>query len=140
MEMTKTQAREQLVDFFEKLGDRNPSIFEEKNFVKANLGDAIMGFVYNGDETLKCQSLIYRFRKPPKDSVMEAIEFESQNAPNGGGEVAFDEENRTLLLQKDYKQKVAEEDFYSDMQQLAEASLVWSNEVLQKVAERAIPQ
>lgn len=140
MEMTKTQAQEQLVAFFKKLGDKNPSIFEEKNFVKAMLGDAIMGFVYNGDETLKCQSLIYRFRKTPKDSVLEAIEIESKNAPDGGGEIAFDDENFTLLLQKDYKKSVSDEEFYSDMQKLAEASLIWSNEVLQKVAERAIPQ
>lgn len=140
MQMTKQEAKTQVEAFFEKIGDKDVSVFNEKNFAKALIGEAIMGFVYNEDETLLCQSLIYRFRKPPQQKVMEAIEFESQNAPKGGGEIAFDEENFTLVLQRDYQQKVSEDDFYNDMQKLAKASLIWSDEVLQRVAERAIPQ
>ena len=136
MEMTKAQAKKQLEVFFEKLGDTNPSIFEGNNFVKATLGDAIMGFVYEDDDTLKCQSLIYRFRKKPKEAVMNAIEIESQNAPNGA-DIAFDEANFTLVLQKNYTEKISDDDFYKTMQGLAESSFVWSNEILDKVAKRA---
>lgn len=140
MQMTKQQAKEQIENFLAKIGDTNSTVFDDKNFAKAMIGEAILGFVYNGDENLKCQSLIYRFRKTPKESVMNAIEEESKNAPKGGGEIAFDDENFTLVLQKDYGEKVSSEDFYDDMQKLAQASLVWSSEVLQRVAERAIPQ
>ncbi len=140
MKMTKAEAKEQLEAFLAKLGDKNASVLEERDFVKANIGDAIMGFVYRNEETLMCQSLIYRFRNRPKENILKAIDAESKDAPNGGGEVAFDPENFTLVLQKDYKAKVSEEDFFNDMEKLAQASLVWSNEVLQRVAERAIPQ
>ena len=137
--MTKNEARQQIEAFLAELGDGQASVFEEKNFTKAQLGDAIMGFVFSEDDILSCQALIYRFRKQPKEQVMDAIEAESESAPNGGGEVAFDEENLTLLLQKDFSEKVPEESFYKDMQNLAEASLIWSNEVLTRVAERAYP-
>ncbi len=138
--MTKQQAKEQIENFLTKIGDTNSTVFDNKNFAKAMIGEAIMGFVYNGNNNLKCQSLIYRFRTSPKESVMNAIEKESKNAPKGGGEIAFDDENFTLVLQKDYEDNVSTEDFYDDMQKLAQASLVWSSEVMQRVAVRAIPQ
>ena len=137
--MTKDEAKQQIEAFLAQLGDKEASVFDEKNFAKAQLGDAFMGFVYGDNEKLSCQALIYRFRKPPKEQVMDAIEAESKNAPNGGGEIAFDEDNFTLLLQKDFGEKVSNEEFYKDMQDLAQASLVWSNEVLTRVAERAYP-
>ncbi len=137
MQMTKDQAKTQIDNFFAKLGENEVSSFEEKNFAKAMIGETIMGFVYNGEQSLKCQSLIYRFRKAPQETIMNAIEEESKNAPNGGGEIALDEKNFTLVLQKEYQENVSDEDFYNDMQKLAKASLVWSNEVLNRVAEKA---
>lgn len=139
MQMTKTEAKEQLETFFEKLGDKNSSILEEKNFVKASFGDAIIGFVLNDEDTLSCQSLVYRFRKPPREAILAAIDEESRDAPNGGGEIAFDESNFTLVLQKEYKAAVPADEFFGDMQELVEASLEWSNSVLSRVAEKAIP-
>lgn len=138
MKMTKDEAKTQVTEFFKQIGDKEPDIFKSKNFAKAMIGEAIMGFVYQDDETLSCQSLIYRFRRKPQDAIMNAIEEESRNAPNGGGEIAFDEENFTLVLQKNYVEKTEQEEFFNDMQNLAQASLVWSNEVLSRVAEKAI--
>ncbi len=138
--MTKEEAATQISEFFSKIGSKTTTVFDEINFAKAMIGEAIMGFVYDEDETLSCQSLIYRFRKTPLESVIKAVDEEAKTAPNGGGEIAFDDENFTLLLQKDYQKKVSNDEFFNDMQELAQASLIWSSVVLQRVAERAIPQ
>ncbi len=137
MNMTKDEAKTQVEAFLEKLGSNESNVFEEKNFAKVMIDQAIMGFVFKENETLSCQSLIYRFRREPKDSVMKAIEEESKTAPTGGGEVAFDDENLTLVLQKEYTEKISDEMFYNDMKSIAEASFVWSLEVLDRVAEKA---
>lgn len=137
MHMNIDDAKNQLEDFFTRLGEQKSSVFEENNSTKALVGDAIMGFVYKADETLTCQSLIYRFRRSPQENIMNAIEEESKMAPKGGGEIAFDDKNFTLVLQKDYREKVSGDDFFNDMQNLAQASLIWSNEVLSRVAEKA---
>jgi chromosome segregation and condensation protein ScpB len=132
------EAKTQVGEFFIRLGEKQSSVFEEKNFAKAMIGDAIMGFVFKAeDETLSCQSLIYRFRKMPQTKIMDAIEEESKTSPKGGGDIAFDDQNLTLVLQKDYQTIVSAEDFYNDMQNLAQTSLIWSNEVLSRVAEKA---
>lgn len=135
--MTRHEAKSQLDAFFEKLGNKDANLFEESNVARATIGEAFMGFVFNENKSLSCQSLIYRFRKMPKKAIMDAIESESTAALNGGGEIAFDEDNLSLILQKEYTDKVSNEQFYRDIQELAETSLIWSNEVLSRVAEKA---
>ena len=135
--MTKEEAKQQIEAFFRRLGEK-ASFFNEKNFVEARIGEAVMGFEYDeAEDVLSAQALIYRFRNEPKDNVLDAIFAEESEANSGGGRLVFNSENFAFYLQRDFTEKIGENVFFEGINRLAQASLRWNSEILTKAAEKA---
>jgi predicted glycoside hydrolase/deacetylase ChbG (UPF0249 family) len=135
--MNQSEASSQVENFFRRLGEK-PSFFDEKNFVQARIGEALIGFEYDeAEELLSSQALIYRFRKEPQDKVLDAVFNEESDDNNGGGRVVFNSENFAFYLQKDFVERLDDTDFYNEINQLAQASLLWSSEILMQAAGKA---
>jgi len=133
--MTREEAQQQLEAFFRKLGIK-ASFFDDKNFVKAAVGEAVIGFEFLETEgVLKARALIYRFRNNPNPVLIEALITEQQNSDTGGGIVRFETEDLSLFLEKTFTEKLPDEEFYKQVNQLAQASLIWSNQILPQIAE-----
>ena len=135
--MTKEQAQRQLEAFFLSIGEK-ASIFGEKNFVKARIGEAVLGFEFDVEnDLLSAKALVYRFRREPKEKVLDRIESAGQRSNTGDGKIVFDPQELTLYLQRDFDDELSDKIFFDDINRLAQASLKWSSEILQDVAERA---
>lgn len=133
--MTREEAKQQLEAFFRKLG-LSTSVLNETNFVKATVGEAVIGFEFSEtDNILIAKALIYRFRNNPNPLLIEALITEQKNSDTGGGFVNFETDDLSLSLEKTFVEKLADEDFYEQVNQLAQASLVWSNQILPQIAE-----
>ena len=134
--MTREEAKQQLEAFFRKIGI-TASFFEDKNFAKATVGEALIGFEFVQTESvLKAQALIYRFRNSPNPKVIEAIFAEQKNSDTGGGTIHFETEDLSLFLEKNFIKKLPDEEFYKQVNQLAQASLLWSNQILLQITEK----
>ncbi|CAN5695559.1 hypothetical protein BH20ACI4_BH20ACI4_11450 [soil metagenome] len=134
--MTRAEAKQQLEAFFRKIGI-TASFFEDKNFAKATIGEALIGFEFAETEgVLNAQALIYRFRNAPNQKVVEAIFAEQQNTETGGGKINFDSEDFSLFLEKSFTGKNADEEFYKQINLLAQTSLIWSSQILPQIAEQ----
>ena len=134
--MTREEAKQQLEAFFRKIGI-TASFFEDKNFAKATVGEALIGFEFaEADGVLNSRALIYRFRNPPNQIVIEAILAEQQNSDTGGGNVNFETEDLSLFIEKSFTEKLSDEEFYKQINQLAQASLIWSSQILPQIAEK----
>lgn len=127
-----------MADFFARFGKAGFA-FEQSNFVKANIGEAVLGFEFREDEQiLACHALIYGFQNVPRPAVLREIEAAEKNgAETGGGEIVFDPENLTLLLVKIYFKNIELLLFAAQMQKLATASLIWSSLILDRVAAKS---
>lgn len=136
--MIKRDAEILLNEFFSGFG-KSVKVFAERDFVKVNIGEAIIGFEFRATEkTLFCHALIYQFRQPPRPEILSAIEHEEQNgADTGGGEIVFDQKNNSLALVRGYDKFVDPDVFTSQIQKLAAASLTWSSTVLDRAATSA---
>ena len=135
--MNKSEAKQQIEAFFRKLG-KQASFFDEKNFVQARIGEAFVGFEYDErEEILLAQALIYRFRSEPQDKVLDAIFAEENETNNGGGRIVYNSETLSFYLQKDLTERIGDEQFYKQINNLAQASLRWSDEILTRAAEKA---
>lgn len=133
--MRRQEAKQQLEAFFKKLGI-TASFFEDKNFAKATIGEALIGFEYAETEgVLNAQALIYRFRNSPNQTLIEALFAEQKNSDTGGGKLRFETADNSLFLEKTFTEKTADEEFYGQVNQLAQASLVWSSQILPQLAE-----
>ena len=134
--MTKEEAKQQLEAFFRKLGIK-ASFFDDKNFAKANIGEAVLGFEFLEEkQILQTKALIFRFRRPPEPKILSAIYAEANEQNSGGGEIYLDEEDLSLYLEKDFDEKLDDDIFYEQVNNLAQASLLWSGSILQQVAEK----
>ena len=134
--MTNAEAKQQVAAFFLKLGQK-ASFFDEKNFIEARIGEAVVGFEYDDtEEILSAQALIYRFRSEPQDKVLDAVFNEETESNNGGGRVVFNSENFAFYLQRDFNEEISNETFYKEIYDLAQASLRWNSEILMKAAEK----
>jgi hypothetical protein len=135
--MKQSEAKQKIETFFRRLGNED-YFFNEKNFVQARIGEAFVGFEYDErEEILLVQALIYRFRSEPQDKVLDAIFAEENETNNGGGRIVFDSETLSFYLQKDFTEKIGDEQFYKQINNLAQASLRWSGEILARAAEKA---
>jgi len=135
--MTKNEAKIQVEAFFRQLGEK-ASFFDEKNYVEARIGETLVGFEYDEDgEILSVQSLIYRFRKEPKDEILDAVFAEENETNNGGGRLVFNSENYAFYLQRDFDEVISDESFYKNIQRLAQSSLLWNSEILTNAAAKA---
>ncbi|WNG42587.1 hypothetical protein F0U60_51695 [Archangium minus] len=102
------------------------------------VGGAQLYFEYHEDtKSLECSALVYRFREPPKPGVLEGFEAEAREGTDtGGGTVDYERENRGLFLSRVYTQMPDGKAFAQDMKRLGKASVVWGDEVLDRVASR----
>lgn len=132
--MIKEEAKQQLEAFFRTLGS-DASILDEKNYVQARVGESVLGFEYDeADGILSCQALIYRFRREPRDEVLDALFAAESEANSGGGRIVFDSETFSLYLQRDFTEKIEDEKFSAQVNALARASLQWSGEIIEQAA------
>lgn len=132
--MTKVEAKQMIEAFFSRLGEK-ASFFDGKDFAKARIGEAVVGFEYDGaDGVLSCEALIYRFRREPRDEILDAA-FAEENE-NGGGRIVYDSETLSLYLQRDFTETIEDAKFFEQIHELAIASLQWNSEILTRVAEK----
>ena len=132
--MTKEEAQQQIALFFRRLGEK-VVLDDKRTAVKARVGEAFVGFEYDAaDGLLACQALVYRFRSEPRDEILDAAFAEGDDA-TGGGRVVFDSATRALYLQRDFAEKMPDEEFYAAVNRLALASLEWSSRRLGALAE-----
>lgn len=133
--MTRQEAKQQLEAFFRKL-EITVSVLDDTNFVKATIGEAIIGFEFSENEgILIAKALIYRFRNNPNPLLIEALITEQKNSDTGGSFVHFAPDDLSLSLEKTFSEPSPDEEFYKQIDEMAQASLVWSNKILPQIAE-----
>jgi hypothetical protein len=128
--------------FFKSYGLDSPGL-NESNLGGASLGDYQVYFEYQpANQSLKCSALVYRFRNEPKPGVIEGFEAEAQEktADTGGGVLEYERANRGLFLTRSYGDAVSNEEFAGDLKRLMKASLVYGNQVLERVASKVFSQ
>lgn len=135
--MTREEASSLVVEFFKAYNTAHPGI-SEKGFAAGMFGAAELFFSYQErDGNLDCFALIYRFRNEPKVNVLTALERASHEYDTGGGELKYLTDNRSLFLKRVYSHTVSETQFINDTKRLAEASMLWASEVIERVATEA---
>jgi hypothetical protein len=109
-----------------------------QGFGGISVGGAQLYFEYHeAERALECSALVYRFNDPPKPGVLEGFQAAAREGTDtGGGEVDYERENRGLYLSRTYGRVPEGKAFARDMQRLMKASLVWGDEVLDRVASR----
>ncbi|XXF81574.1 hypothetical protein P2318_14460 [Myxococcaceae bacterium GXIMD 01537] len=102
------------------------------------VGNAQLYFEYHEDsKTLECSALVYKFHEPPKPGVLDGFRAEAKSGTDaGGGEVDYEPENRGLFLSRTYSTLPRGDAFSREMKRLMQASVVWGDEVLDRVASR----
>lgn len=135
--MTREEAQ-RLVQTFMKSHGQSSEGLNPQGFGGAVLGDAQLYFEYHSDkQALETSALIYKFRDPPKPGVLEGFHAEEKSGTDtGGGAVDYEPENKSLFLSRTYTTMPLDTAFKADMQRLTQASLVWSSEVMDRVASR----
>ena len=92
---------------------------------------------HDKEQALECSALIYKFKDAPKPGILEGFQAEEKSGTDtGGGTVDYETENKSLFLSRTYTQAPPQSSFVEDMKKLMKASLVWSDEVLDRVASR----
>ncbi len=92
---------------------------------------------HDQEQALECSALIHKFRDAPKPGILEGFQEEQKaGTDTGGGSVDYEPENKSLFLSRTYTQAPPQTAFVEDMRRLMRASLVWSSEVLNRVASR----
>lgn len=128
--------------FFKSHGLDTPGL-NESNLGGASIGEYQIYFEYQPpDQTLKCSALVYRFRDEPKPGVIEGFEAESEGATAaaGGGALEYQRENKGLYLTRSYSDAISDEEFADDLKRLMKASLIYGDQVLDRVAAKVFTQ
>jgi hypothetical protein len=135
--MTRDEAQRLVQNFMKALGQPSEGL-NMQGFGGAMIGDAQLYFEYQFDpQVLEASALIYKFRDEPKPGVIDGFRAEEKSGTDtGGGKVDYEMENRSLFLSREYSTPPSDEAFKEDMQRLVQASLVWGDEVLDRVASR----
>ncbi|HKR13358.1 MAG TPA: type III secretion system chaperone [Pyrinomonadaceae bacterium] len=128
--------------FFKSHGLDTPGL-NESNLGGASLGDYQIYFEYQpANQTLQCSALVYRFRDEPKPGVIEGFEAEADGATAdaGGATLEYQRENKGLYLTRSYSHAVSDDEFANDLRRLMKASLVYGDQVLDRVAAKVFTQ
>lgn len=135
--MTREEAQRLVQAFMKSLGQPSEGL-NPQGFGGAAVGNAQLYFEYHADkQELETSALIYKFRDAPKPGVLEGFRAEEKSGTDtGGGAVDYETENNSLFLSRTYATVPAEAAFQEDMKRLTQASLVWGDEVLDRVASR----
>lgn len=140
--LNRDDAVRMIQGFFKSHGVDSPGL-NESNLGGAAIGEGQVYFEYQpADRILKCSALVYRFRDEPRPGVIEAFEAEAQGktADTGGGILEYQRANKGLFLTRSYSAGVPAEEFAEDLKQLLKASLVYGDQVLDRVASKVFTQ
>ena len=140
--MNRDDAVRMIRGFFKSHGLDTPGL-NESNLGGASIGDYQVYFEYEpANRTLKCSALVYRFRHEPKPGVIEGFEAEGEEktADTGGGILEYQPASKGLFLTRSYTDAVSDEEFAEDLKRLLKASLVYGNQVLDRVAGKVFTQ
>jgi len=115
---------------------------ESPGLNKNNLGGAAIGqyqiyFDYEpSKQRLKCSALIYKFHDDPGPGVIEGFKSAEleETAGAGGRMVDYEPENKGLYLSRWYADIVSDEAFAEDLMSLMQASEIYGDRVLERVA------
>ncbi|HEX5709167.1 MAG TPA: hypothetical protein VFX96_17830 [Pyrinomonadaceae bacterium] len=119
---------------------RAAEVFEGGDVFGVMLGRAELFFEYDEDGgVLNCAALVYRFRREPRAGVLQRFFAEEAGgaADASGGSLEYRHDTRALLLNRFYREPVPASEFAADVKRLAEASLIWADEILERVASSA---
>jgi hypothetical protein len=136
--MSRESAKELVRWYLRTQGAVQSEGLNAQGFGGVAVGDSQLYFEFHEDSgALECSALVYRFKEPPKPGVIEGFEAEAREGTDtGGGTVDYERENRGLFLSRTYTQLPDGKTFSKDMQKLSKASVVWRDEVLDRVASR----
>lgn len=139
--MTREEAGRTVQALFRR-ANMTSSGLNDKGFGGLMIGKAQLYFEHRAKETdLVCRAHIFTFRKEPRPGVIDGLrKEETRGALTGGGHVEYMTENSGVFLTRHYLQPVAEGTFLADMDALANASLVWRDDVLPRVFEATRPR
>ena len=128
--------------YYKSHGVDSPGL-NENNLGGAAVGEYLVYFEYQpAKRALKCSALIYKFHDEPKPGVIEAFKAEemAETADTGGGSLEYQPVNKGLYLGRSYTQGVSDQEFAGDMKRLIEASEVYGDQVLARVAAKVFTQ
>lgn len=136
--MTRDEAQRLVQSFLRTLGQTQSPGLNPQGFGGVAVADAQLYFEYRtAEQALECSALIYKFRDAPKPGVIEGFQQEEKaGTDTGGGAVDYEPENKSLFLSRTYASAPAEPVFTEDMKRLMQASLVWADTVMDRVASR----
>lgn len=136
--MTRDDAQRLVLSFYRSVGQTQSPGLNPQGFGGVAIGDAQLYFEFRSTEgALECSALVYKFRDAPKPGVLEGFKAEEKaGTDTGGGAVDYEPENKSFFLSRTYSAPPAEPAFAEDMKRLMKASLVWSGEVMDRVASR----
>jgi hypothetical protein len=138
--LNRDEAVRMVRGFFKSHGLDSPGL-NESNLGGASIGEYQVYFEYQPvNQTLKCSALVYRFRDEPKPGVIEGFEAEAESAAAGGGALEYQPANKGLYLTRSYTEAVSDRQFAEDLGRLMKASLVYGDEVLDRVATKVFTQ
>ncbi len=136
--MTREEAQSLARALLAETGNPNSPGLNPQGFGGVAVDGAQLYFEWHDKEqALECSALIHKFSNPPKPGIIEGFQAEQKaGTDTGGGSVDFEKENNSLFLSRTYTQAPQQPMFLADMKQLMRASLVWSDEVLERVASK----
>jgi hypothetical protein len=136
--MTQAEAQSLARAFLAATENPNSPGLNPQGFGGVAIDGAQLYFEWHDQEkALECSALIHKFHDAPKPGVVEGFEAEQKSGTDtGGGAVDYEPENKSLFLSRTYTQAPPQPAFIADMKQLMKASLVWGDEVLDRVAAR----
>ena len=140
--ITRDEAVRMIQGYFKSHGLHSPGL-NENNLGGASVGEYQIYFEYQPvKHALKCSALVYKFHDEPKPGVIEAFKAEEQakTADTGGGTLEYEQANKGLYLSRSYTDIVSDEEFAQDLKRLMEASEVYGDQVLERVASKVFTQ
>ena len=140
--ITRDEAVRMIQGYFKSHGVESPGL-NENNLGGASVAQYQIYFEYQpAKRALKCSALIYKFRDEPKPGVIEGFKAEEQarTADTGGGTLEYEPVNKGLYLSRVYTESASDEEFARDLKLLMEASEVYGDQVLDRVATKVFTQ
>ncbi|XXF80912.1 hypothetical protein P2318_14465 [Myxococcaceae bacterium GXIMD 01537] len=136
--MTRDEAQQLVQSYLRALGQSQSPGLNAQGFGGVAVAEAQLYFEYHSDaQSLECSALIYKFRDAPKPGVLDGFRAEAKaGTDSGGGEVDYEPENKSLFLSRTYASVPADPAFAEDMKRLMKASVIWADEVMDRVATR----
>jgi excinuclease UvrABC nuclease subunit len=136
--MTRDEAQQLAQALLAATGQPTSVGLNPQGFGGAAVENAQLYFEWHDKEqALECSALIHKFRDAPKPGIIEGFKAEQAAGTDAaGGTVDYEPENKSLFLSRTYTQAPPPPLFVDDMKRLMKASLIWSTEVLDRVASR----